>query len=386
MFDAVIIGAGISGSASAYFLARSGLKVALMDKEEIAAGGSGAAGAFISPKISKGGPLKTLIEEAYLHALDFYNGHFPEYITNASQLHIAKYSDDNAKVAYFREHTKIEVGSTPEKSMSILSEFAKQFESVFIKKSGIIDAQKMCRALAAEVTFVKEEVKSVMETEQGWQAGSVTAKKVILATGAYIPVVDEPYIKMRAIWGHRIDIRTSTIIPHIIHHQVSISPSTKEGLAAIGATHDVHYHPQKTGMPYDVEVGRKTLIQKATESVKLEEIEVVNDFTGLRSGSNDYLPLLGRVADAKKSLEKHPELLKGAKIAKELLHYHTGLYIINGTGGYGFVLGPYLAEQLSCHIVDGEPFDDQLDPTRFLFRWAKRGGFAAGNGEEERGR
>lgn len=372
MFDVVIIGAGISGSASAYFLTRSGLKVALMDKEEIAAGGSGAAGAFISPKISKGGPLKALIEEAYLYALDFYNDSFPEHITNASQLHIAKYSDDNAKVAHFREHTKIEVGRMPQKSRLILSDYAKSFESVFIKKSGIIDAQKMCRALAAKATFFKEEVKFVTETGQGWQAGSVAAKKVILATGAYIPVVNEPYISLRAIWGHRIDIRTSTPIPHIIHHQVSLSPSTKEGLAAIGATHDVHYHPQKTQMPYDVEAGRKELIQKATESVMLADIEVLNDFTGLRSGSNDYLPLLGRVADAKKSLEKYPELLKGAKIARELLNYHHDLYMINGTGGYGFVLGPYLAEQLSRHIVNAEPLDDQLDPTRFLFRWAKR--------------
>jgi len=372
VFDVVIIGAGISGSASAYFLTRSGLKVALMDKEEIAAGGSGAAGAFISPKISKGGPLKALVEEAYLYALDFYNDSFPEHITNASQLHIAKYSDDNAKVIHFKEHTKIVIGETPQKSRLILSEFAKSFESVFIKKSGIVDAQKMCQALASEATFFKEEVKVVTETDQGWQAGSIAAKKIILATGAYIPVLKEPYITLRGIWGHRIDIRTSTTIPHIIHHQVSLSPSTKEGLAAIGATHDVHYHPQKTQMPYDVEAGRKILIQKATESVMLSDIEVLNDFTGLRSGSNDYLPLLGRVVDAKKSLEKHPELRKGAKIAKEKLSYHRDLYMINGTGGYGFVLGPFLAKQLSRHIVHAEPMDDQLDPTRFLFRWAKR--------------
>lgn len=372
MFDVAIIGAGINGAASAHFLTRAGLRVALFDRKAIAAGGSGAAGAFISPKISKGGSLKILIEEAYLYSLRFYDGSFPEHIRNSSQLHIAKHIDENAKVISFREHTKIAVESRPQSSERLLDESAKAFESVYIKESGVVDAQKMCEALASDTTFFHEEIKGITEIKSGWQVGTITAKKVILSTGAYLPVLDEPYLQLRAVWGHRIDIRTSTKIPHIIHHKVSLAPTTKEGSSAIGATHDVHYHPEKTQLPYDIEAGRKVLIEKATDSVKLEDIEILKDYTGLRSGSNDYLPLLGRVANAKKSLEAHPELLKGAKIDKTSLAYHPGLYIINGTGGYGFVLGPYLAEMLSCHLIDGEPMDEQLDPTRFLLRWAKR--------------
>ncbi len=371
IFDVAIIGAGINGTATAHFLTRAGLKIVLFDKEGIARGGSGAAGAFVSPKISKGGPLKALIEEAYLHSLPFFRDNFPEHITLSPQLHIAKY-DDNEKVAYFKTHTNISVGDVPAESEALLQDFVKTFDSVFIKDSSLVSTEKMCKALSHKAEFFHEEVIGIERVGEMWKVGSITAKKVVLATGAYIPVLDEPYIKLRAIWGHRINIRTTTTVPHIIHHQVSLAPTTPEGLSAIGATHNVHYHPQLSDEEYDIEAGRAELIKKATESVKLENIEVLADFTGLRSGSNDYFPIVGRVADAAKSIDLHPELLKGVKVPKEELVYHPDLYMINGVGGYGFVLGPYLAKALSDHLVDQSPLDEQLDPTRFLYRWAKK--------------
>ena len=80
VYDVAVIGAGINGCSVAYFLAKSGKRVALFDKEGIAAGGSGAAGAFISPKFSKGGELKELMEKSYLFSLDFYSQNFPSYV------------------------------------------------------------------------------------------------------------------------------------------------------------------------------------------------------------------------------------------------------------------------------------------------------------------
>jgi tRNA 5-methylaminomethyl-2-thiouridine biosynthesis bifunctional protein len=173
-------------------------------------------------------------------------------------------------------------------------------------------------------------------------------------------VLDEPYIQLRPVWGQRIDIRTSTRLDFTIHHQLSISPSGEDGVMALGATHDLNYNPQLCSEPYDLEPGRKELIGKALDTIELKDIEVIGDYTGLRSGSNDYLPLLGRVVKAEISSVEEPE-------------YYPALYMINGVGGYGFVQGPYLARQLSRHILYGEELDEKLAPERFFRRWIKRG-------------
>lgn len=52
-FDVIIIGAGIMGSATAFELAKRGLKVALLDKEGIGAGGTGQSSAIIRQHYSK---------------------------------------------------------------------------------------------------------------------------------------------------------------------------------------------------------------------------------------------------------------------------------------------------------------------------------------------
>ena len=60
-YDAIVVGAGIAGCSSAYFLKEKGLKVLVIDRSGVAAsGGSSAAGAFVSPKIGKGSNLQGL--------------------------------------------------------------------------------------------------------------------------------------------------------------------------------------------------------------------------------------------------------------------------------------------------------------------------------------
>ena len=78
-YDVIIVGAGINGCSLAFELHKAGQRVLVLEQEAIASGGSGAAGAFINPKISKSGPLKELIETAYLYSLDFYTKNFSDF-------------------------------------------------------------------------------------------------------------------------------------------------------------------------------------------------------------------------------------------------------------------------------------------------------------------
>jgi len=193
----------------------------------------------------------------------------------------------------------------------------------------------------------------------------------VIATGAYKHIINEPYIQLRGVWGHRIDIKTSTINDKSLHQFVSISPS-KDGVVAIGATHNLDYHPQTSTEPYDVTQGRLELLEKASRTIELKDVEVIKDYVGLRSGSFDYMPLLGPLVLSNETLECCERKVKIKKPNYDDFSYYPNLYMINGNGGYGFVLAPYLARMLRKFIVEATPLDAALSPARFFARWAKR--------------
>jgi tRNA 5-methylaminomethyl-2-thiouridine biosynthesis bifunctional protein len=353
LYDVAVIGAGINGCAVSYHLSQSGKKVVLFDREGVAAGGSGAAGAFISPKFSKGGELKELMDKAYVYSLAFYNKRFSSYIINAPLLHICKYDDEAEKLIAFKQNSSFSIAPPPFNILQNLTQDAQTKENVYLANSGVVDAQGVCKAMIEGIDFFCTEIDSLIYKDGYYEFGDIKAKEVVLADGAYKPLIEEPYINLRGIWGHRIDITTSTRTEVTMHHHVSIA-KCDDGVMAIGATHDVHYHPQKNQEPYDIDAGRAELLQKAGLTLELRDVKVLRDYTGLRCGSNDYLPLVGRVIQSSDG------------------EYYPHLYMINGVGGYGFVLAPYIAKLLAESIINGTQIDTVLDPKRFYRRWQKK--------------
>lgn len=369
-YDVIIIGAGINGCTSAYFLHKAGLRVALIDQGGIASGGSGAAGAFISPKISKEGFLKEIMAVAHGEALEFYGTLFPQYTLQKPLLHIAKTLEESNTLKYFKEQTRLDSTTSCQETLLTLSEEAQASESICFMNGAVVDAQGVCKALAEGIDFYHVKVESLTYDERAWSAGGVHGSHVVLSIGAYPKLLPIEYVGLRGIWGHRIDIQTSTEISCILHHYVSISP-TKSGVVAVGATHDIHYSPFQSE-EYDIESGRKHLLEKASKTLKLECIKILRDYTGLRSGSNDYIPMLGSLIDARATLNLYPHVKHGKEVALSKCVHYPNLTMINGSGGYGFVLSPYLALRLKEFLVDGKPIDERLSPSRFFSRWAKR--------------
>ncbi|MDD2781736.1 FAD-binding oxidoreductase [Sulfuricurvum sp.] len=370
-YDVIIIGAGINGCCSAYTLAQAGLNVALIDQDGIAAGGSGAAGAFISPKISKAGELKGIMGEAHAEALHFYTTNFPQFTLVKPLLHIANSPQEGEKVESFKHETHIKHSNIPHKIQILLSDEAINTPSIYFDIGAVVDAQGVCHAMVEGIDFYPRKVENLIHHDGTWQIGDLNAKHLVLAIGAYPKLLPIDYVGLRGIWGHRIDIETSTHIPCILHHHVSISLTSNAGVVAIGATHDVHYSPF-SGEPYDREQGRAQLLEKASKTLKLNNINIINDYTGLRSGSNDYLPMLGSLVDAEAVLQKYPHLRHGERVDPSEYTYYPNLTMINGSGGYGFVLAPYLAKRLKEFIAEGKEINPVLSPSRFFPRWAKR--------------
>jgi len=362
MYDIAIIGAGINGCSVAHELTAKGKKVIVFDMGGIADGGSGAAGAFIAPKFSKAGELKEIIHDAFVYSMKFYEETFPHLFSKVSLIHIAK-DEKNAEILkYYKKHTNLKLHNAK-------NDFKNETVSL---EGGIVDAFGMCNAMCKSAKFVKSKVSSLVYDEGMWIIDEIySAKTVVLATGAYEPIIKEPYIKLRGIWGHRIDVKTTTKNKNSLHQEVSISPS-KDGVLAIGATHNIHYHPQTSKEPYNFKEGREELLAKASKTIKLEDVEVIKDYTGLRSGSFDYMPLLGSLVISKETCSCGTINFKTKKPNYKEYTYYPNLYMINGNGGYGFVLAPYLANMLSQHILSDKKISDKLSPARFFSRWAKK--------------
>jgi len=371
-YDVIIIGAGINGCMSGYYLHQAGVRVALVDASHIASGGSGAAGAFISPKISKAGLLKEIMTQAHTEALTFYAEIFPHYTLQKPLLHISKSEEEAIVLRQFKTETHLEVNNIDEAKKHLLTPKARTSESLFLAQGAVVDAQGVCHALAEGIDFYPLKVDGLVHEESGWCMGHLTAQHVILAIGAYPKLLPIPYLTLRGIWGHRIDIQTSTPLQTILHHFVSISPTSRQGIMAIGATHNVHFSPFND-IPYNVETGREELLLKASQTLSLENVHIVADYTGLRSGANDYLPILGSLVDAPATLALHPQLRHGKTVDPKEYVYYPNITMINGSGGYGFVLAPYLAKRLKEYLVDQKALDERLSPARFFHRWAKKG-------------
>ena len=146
IYDTIIIGAGIAGASSAYFLKQKGEKVLVLDKQGIATGGSGAAGAFVSPKIGKGGPLQSLTNEAFVFAKDFYLEHFPHCYHQSGVVRIPKDEADAKKFAEYEPHNENSYSRWDAEKLNA-HRIKVPFESFFFDEAGACDAPETCRAL-----------------------------------------------------------------------------------------------------------------------------------------------------------------------------------------------------------------------------------------------
>ena len=368
-YDTIIIGAGIAGCCAAFALQQQGQCVLLVDRSSTAAtGGSGAAGAFVSPKIGKGGPLQALTNEAFGYAKEFYLTHFPDYFHQSGVIRIPKDGEDAEKFALYEPHNEAHYRWVDEEvlhSMGIREHHA----GFLFEEAGVCDAPELCNAIAKQLPFQQFEVKEIIHSDGSWrllntQRSALSAQHLILATGHESNLLDLRYMGIRGTWGSRGDYYSRLKLDVSMHKKISVSANIN-GIVKLGATH------VKSKSPCMVCDGRPlvSLEEAAAKMVDTSDFKLKETFCGMRAGSRDYFPLVGRVIDLPYMERHHPNIFRGAKPP---LKHLENLYILNGVGGRGFVFAPLMAKWLGELIVEGKAVDRRVDPDRLFLKWARK--------------
>lgn len=382
-YDYVIVGAGITGCSISYFLFEESKSILLLDRNcDVAQGASGAAGAFLSPLLGKNNKFKNLVTDALKFSTDFYLKNMPNEIINCGVVRIPKNNEDREKFNSYKPYMDFP--------------YTEEDDGYFFPIGSQVNPYKICKQLSKNIEKkFNYEVSDIKKVDESWLINDeIKAKNLILTTGADISLIEEKYFNIRAVWGQKIDIYSTTCINVNYHKECSLSVSRynknkNKNLISIGATHhrfncdlDVCNHCIKTAninkMSYNsytqnsVNNDTSKLLKLANDIKELKDVEVSDIKIGARASSVDYFPMVGGLIDSKATLEKFPHLKNGSHVKDEMLETIDNLYVINGVGGRGFVLSPYLANCLVEKIIKNNILNQDITTHRLFKRWVKK--------------
>ena len=361
-YDYIIVGAGICGCSTAYELLQTNknLNILLVDKgEDVASGGSGAAGAFLSPLLGKPNDFKDHITTALRYSTNFYKKNFSDNIINCGTTRIPKNAEDTRKFEEYKPYMDFD--------------FTIDKDGYFFDVGSVVNSYDVCKSMVENIkTKFDYDVNNLTFDGEDWILNDkLHTKHLILTTGYETNLLEQSYLKIRAVWGRRIDVSTTTKVPYNYHKECSISKSIKnesdDYIVSIGATHS----RDKKGVK-NREENNLELLNKAKDILKLDNIRVVKSYVGARASSVDYLPLLGELIDEDKTVKEFPYLKNGTNVESKRFIRYKNLSILNGVGGRGFVLAPYLAKQLVQNIIYNKRIDESLKVDRLFKREVRR--------------
>ncbi|NLO17076.1 MAG: FAD-dependent oxidoreductase, partial [Arcobacter butzleri] len=114
------------------------------------------------------------------------------------------------------------------------------------------------------------------------------------------------------------------------------------------------------------------LLSLANDIIKLDDLEVLEAYGGARASSYDYFPIVGDIIDDEKTLKEFPYLKHGTRVKEDRFTKKDNLFILNGVGGRGFVLSPYIANILVEYIINQKTINEEIRSDRLFKRWVRK--------------
>lgn len=317
-YDVAVIGGGIAGCATAYYLARGGAKVVLLERTRVADGATGASAGMLAPlcEAKKAGPFLRLVvdalkdyeaavrdvesasgvscgfsrrailrvaftaadEEHYAHALDLYN---------ISGLPYRRVSGDEAReIEPALSEAAVSAIYSPDEGNVVPVQLAQSFR--YAGRALGVDVRE-----GAEVLGFEEISGRIAAAALG--GAKVEAERFVVAAGSWASRF-APQLKTRIpifpVRGQIVAVKgLPVLVKHVIYSTDGYCVPWPDGRMLCGSTTEEAGYDSRTtvdGIAQVIAKGRRMI-----PSVAGAEVDAV--WAGLRPGSEDQLPLLGPV-------------------------------------------------------------------------------------------
>ncbi|RZI44783.1 bifunctional tRNA (5-methylaminomethyl-2-thiouridine)(34)-methyltransferase MnmD/FAD-dependent 5-carboxymethylaminomethyl-2-thiouridine(34) oxidoreductase MnmC [Herbaspirillum sp. HC18] len=388
--SAIVIGAGIAGSAACERLAARGWQVTLVERHEHAAQeASGNLAGIAMPLLSKDDNLASrLSRTAFQFALRIW-----QHVGGIGSA-FAGEACGVLQLALDADHAQAQRETV--QSLGFPHEFVRWLDAQEVKdltgnpashggwlfpQAGWLTPSTLCNALLDAcgnrlVRRFAQRALTLRKTSEGWEvcddAGNMIAQApvVILAngtSGTSFPQTQE--LPLSAIRGQVTHVPADILppLPLVLCGDGYLTRPAGD-VCCLGASYDFDNDAQLRQASHQENLAR--LMQVLLQAAQGVEALPMAGRVGFRSVSPDRLPLAGTLPDASMPIT-------GSRLCD--VPRLPGLYGLLAYGSRGMVWAPLMAELLAS-IMEGEPLPverelaDALDPARFALKIHRRGG------------
>jgi tRNA 5-methylaminomethyl-2-thiouridine biosynthesis bifunctional protein len=396
---AIVLGAGLAGCTLAAALAQRGVKVTVLEENQLATGGSGNGQGILYTRLSaKHSALTDFSIQSFCYAHNFYRDLF-----DAERLQEKIDGELCGNFSQSQQEHEMSVLSqalceTPGLAQVLNADLASAKLGVtqhsggyWYPKSGWLRPGSVCRALIEHpnITLLENVGQVTLQSIRGsWQAmtGSrciAEGDSAIVATGTEANKATQlSWLPLQAIRGQTTDL-PGHLIPAGLKagfcHTGYIAPITDQR-HCIGATFDLKDECQELRLEDHARNLEALASAIPSWRARLEAVDpgTLSGRVSYRCASPDYLPIVGPVPRYDSFLQTYAALRKNAKQHIPARgNYMPGLFVTTGHGSRGLTSTPLAAQVLASQICGeltpvSKELSQALSPARFIIRKLRR--------------
>jgi tRNA 5-methylaminomethyl-2-thiouridine biosynthesis bifunctional protein len=392
---AIVVGAGLAGCTVAHALAQRGIEVTVLERNQVAGGGSGNEQGILYTRLSrKHSALTDFALQSYSHAVRYYQAMFDQGLLvrgeDGDLCGNLQLEPDEQELAGLEPLlAQVDDLASVQARAAAGTRCGQEVPSggFWLPGSGWLHPPAVCRALLRHPGIeVQENCGDITLKRDGplWRASAgdrliASADCAVLAAGPRCP--DLPglsWLALQRIRGQTTLLPAAAVPGKLLTTLCSdgyIAPA-RGGNHCIGASFVLEFEdlePSEQEHRDNLErIGR--MLPAWREALAAVDVSALRGRVGVRCASPDYLPLAGPVPDVTEFVERYAPLRRNARRPIDRRGaYLPGLFLSTAHGSRGLTSTPLLAELLASQVCGEAPplsreLARALAPARFIIR------------------